>query len=580
MHRSILAITLLLVACVDDTEPSNAPLALTPGDSNSETSGGAIPSGQNPQDQSGDSNGASSSSGNTNDNTSSMSGGTVGNGGQSSNSGDLGQPCANDGDCAGGLCLNGLPNGYCSNVCTDSGDCEGGLCFGLRDLDDQVCLLSCESNLECRSNDGYICDSDNTCFPGGSNAASGGSDGNGTVSIGGACDEDNDCRDENAVCLPPGGASNNFVDGYCYLPGCGESRPCPEGSGCFQTGDSQTACLDTCENDSECRSGYRCDEPGVCLPGCTEGSCPEGLICSESGSCVLDVGTPPPGPVPDCSSVNGWRCTTGNCGDLLQLEPRVGLGYNDYALNGETLSVQYRSWARRDLLALVTHAADMVACLSAGWQFGDDGPLGLGDMSEENGEIPGTRDGSPGHPPGTHTNGTDMDIAYYMLDLPRSCQAYEGCENCHCLSPVCEHRVGGQTQYHCVGEPELLDVWRTALFIGYLHASPQLRVIGVDGKIGPLVHSAIDQLCDGGWLNNNACNNNRALSYETTDMGLGWFRFHHHHLHISITPTRGYSLPNAFRCLDPECLLMSLPEHDPRINLSYGHLEDALQSLP
>ena len=101
--------------------------------------------------------------------------------------------------------------------------------------------------------------------------------------------------------------------------------------------------------------------------------------------------------------MNSWRCNTGNCGDLLQLEPRVGLGYNDYALNGETLSVQYRSWARRDLLALVTHAADMVACLSADWQFGDDGPLGLGDMSEENGEIPGTRDGSPGHPPGTHT---------------------------------------------------------------------------------------------------------------------------------------------------------------------------------
>ena len=35
MHRIILAITLLFVACVDDTEPSNAPLALIPGDSNS-----------------------------------------------------------------------------------------------------------------------------------------------------------------------------------------------------------------------------------------------------------------------------------------------------------------------------------------------------------------------------------------------------------------------------------------------------------------------------------------------------------------------------------------------------------------
>ena len=76
-----------------------------------------------------------------------------------------------------------------------------------------------------------------------------------------------------------------------------------------------------------------------------------------------------------------------DCGRLTVLEPRIGMGYNDYGLNGETLADQYRSYARGDLLALVTHAADMVACLSQNWTVGLPGPLGLGDMSEGDGAI-------------------------------------------------------------------------------------------------------------------------------------------------------------------------------------------------
>ena len=91
MHRSLFAITLLVAACADETEPSNAPLAIAPADSASGNSGGAIPSGEDAQDQTGNSNGASSSGGDSSDNTSSMSGGAASSGGQNSNSGDLGQ---------------------------------------------------------------------------------------------------------------------------------------------------------------------------------------------------------------------------------------------------------------------------------------------------------------------------------------------------------------------------------------------------------------------------------------------------------------------------------------------------------
>src|SRR5690606_22791199 len=99
---------------------------------------------------------------------------------------------------------------------------------------------------------------------------------------------------------------------------------------------------------------------------------------------------------------------------------------------------------------------------------------------------------------------------------------------------VCPHTSGSSDAYHCTGEPTYLDVWRTAAFIAKLHESPQLRVIGVDGRVGPKVESAIDQLCSSGWLTGTACNGGLQLAYETTDNGAGWYHFHHHHLHISL----------------------------------------------
>jgi hypothetical protein len=119
-------------------------------------------------------------------------------------------------------------------------------------------------------------------------------------------------------------------------------------------------------------------------------------------------------------------------------------------------------------------------------------------------------------------DGTDMDIAYYQIGTSDNR-----------LRPVCEHTAGGVDQYHCTEVPSTLDVWRTALFIAFFHDSPQLRVIGVDGQVGPLVDSAIAQLCDAGWYSGPACRSSQ-MTYETVDEGRGWFGFHHHHLHVSI----------------------------------------------
>ena len=133
-------------------------------------------------------------------------------------------------------------------------------------------------------------------------------------------------------------------------------------------------------------------------------------------------------------------------------------------------------------MQLVKYAAAQTECLTANWNTGNGGPIGLGDMSEANGAIPGTSVGSPGHPEGTHTYGHDMDIAYYQINTPDNR-----------LRSVCPHTIGNQEQYHCTGPAHLLDEWRTAVFIAKLHDTPQLRVIGVDGQGLGVIVQAVQQ---------------------------------------------------------------------------------------
>ena len=91
----------------------------------------------------------------------------------------------------------------------------------------------------------------------------------------------------------------------------------------------------------------------------------------------------------------------------------------------------------------------------------------------------------------------------------------------------------GARQTVTFGAPDKLDVWRTALFLGAVFESPRTRVIGVDGQAGPMLLSALDTLCDSGWLSAAACSN-AVLAYETTNGGAGWYFHHHHHAHISL----------------------------------------------
>jgi hypothetical protein len=247
----------------------------------------------------------------------------------------------------------------------------------------------------------------------------------------------------------------------------------------------------------------------------------EGLSCNE-GTGTVDVAFAADGAI-DLRCESSPPPPTEDCGFLVAFDPRTG-AYDDYPTNGETETNQYRSYLRGEFVAVVKTAAELVEATAADWSSGHGGRIGLGDMSECDGAIPGTSIGEPGHPPGSHTDGFDIDIAYYQALTPDN----------H-LRPVCESSIDGRDQHHCVAAPDRLDASRTALFLEALASSGLLRVVGVDGQIGPVLEARLQELCDDGITDCTPV----PLAYEATDIGRGWFLFHHHHMHVSFTlPSR------------------------------------------
>ncbi len=305
------------------------------------------------------------------------------------------------------------------------------------------------------------------------------------------------CDTMDGVC----GYAVDYASVYCVEP------PCTPGS---------------CDAGLECVNG-QCVEPP-----CTPTSCGSGLVCINE-QCLPDPGPGPgPGPGPLCPNLPPFACTGSDafCGELMPFDPDndpdgsgydATLGYVDYPVRGESWGNQSRSYLRRDLMMLAKYATAFVACKTAEWNTGNGMPLGLVDMSTSTGAAPGPwASNTLSHPPNTHLNGFDLDVAYYQSGtLDNNTRS------------VCPHTSGGQDVYHCTGAPNLLDKWRTALFVGALHEHPKLRVVGVDGKVGPLVRSSIARLCEDGWLSNAACGKVTLwLAYEETNDGFGWYLFH------------------------------------------------------
>lgn len=199
----------------------------------------------------------------------------------------------------------------------------------------------------------------------------------------------------------------------------------------------------------------------------------------------------------------------------VQLPPSPGL--HDPPMNGET-AAQERGFIQPAVANAIRRAAREVACRPPDGAEGTGWPLVIGDRSLEDGTTPQWK-GQPAHPVGSHVDGWDADLAYYQ----------RGYAPDNDIRPVCPHELGGQKAHRCVGPPTLLDVDRTALFVGLLAADPAIRCVGVDGRIGPLLLDAQVKLVASGRLARAAP---EKLCFEVRDGGSGWFHHHHDHLHV------------------------------------------------
>lgn len=198
------------------------------------------------------------------------------------------------------------------------------------------------------------------------------------------------------------------------------------------------------------------------------------------------------------------------CSELLPFGPAVGPGFLNYLVKDETWDDQYRSYLRRDLMRVVKYAAAKVDSHTSDWEYGNFAPLGLGDMSDANGQAP-TTNGVPDHI--SHEDGNHIDIAYYQLYAPDNL-----------LRPVGRHQDAYLTE-----PPYALDRWRTALFLVYLSEHPHLRYIAVDEQAGLLLEEAFHDLESLGWIDAGV----RAripLVYGVNQVTAG----HHDHMHVAM----------------------------------------------
>jgi hypothetical protein len=199
---------------------------------------------------------------------------------------------------------------------------------------------------------------------------------------------------------------------------------------------------------------------------------------------------------------------TGPCNKIMQFPGDNGLS-DGYVVSHEP----HYSNLRREVIYLVREAA-----LRTYEAFPDTNPIGLLDMSQRDGDVPGRMRGQLRHPEGTHVGGNDLDIAYFQT----------GDDNMG--RPVCAN-----DNYFCTGDPILLDAERTAYFMVQLFDSPMTRVIGVDTRIAPELEAALPGLEDQGLITAKQRSDfDWKLAY-----GDGW-PFHHHHMHFSWSWEEGY----------------------------------------
>jgi hypothetical protein len=219
-----------------------------------------------------------------------------------------------------------------------------------------------------------------------------------------------------------------------------------------------------------------------------------------------------------------WHCTGLECATLIQMPGPIEIseaGDAGYFIWGGLASF-YRRWVRRDVGMLISYAACEVHR-----QFPDAAPLGLGDMSEENGAIPGTSKGKPAHPEGTHTDGYDMDTAYYQTDGTNELQSV-----CGDGSDTNNNNTPGKYNdgRFCTTAVNIVNWPQQVYFFAKLFESDQTRGVGIDQMLVSDLGAELKRQHEVGLITDKIyddCNHKIAWG------AAGGWEYHFHHAHLS-----------------------------------------------
>ncbi|MBX3189212.1 MAG: hypothetical protein KF819_19470 [Labilithrix sp.] len=191
-----------------------------------------------------------------------------------------------------------------------------------------------------------------------------------------------------------------------------------------------------------------------------------------------------------------------------------------------SLSPAKYQYGRCELVALLVDAARDVRA-----QMPDRSPVGVADLSQEDGNIPGTDVGGLRHPAPSHTNGFSADITYFR----KGGKTLED-------SPACPSK----TREFCEG-PHDLDLDATALLMSRLARTKRLVQILVDPIMEADVSSALDRLASAG----------AEGAAEARAVLASGIPFHADHFHVSVSRACYDGIDNdgdgKIDLDDPEC---------------------------
>jgi hypothetical protein len=469
--------------------------------------------------------------------------------------GAVGDPCTAGGDCEGGTCLK-LPGGYCTKTgCAETGCPDGSVCFSLEG-GGSACFKSCTSPSECRQPEGYTCDADKTCYPGGTPVDPACSPQNPH----GTCPEGQLCQ--NGMCATLECTDTRFETNDT----AGAAKPAPDGA---------TTGLEVCGTDQDWFSlsvpAHTIATLGVtfqrsvgdldlsahtqgsqCLGGRVSSSCSWTYRDYETGEEFLSTLNNTHGQtLTSLWRLIGYRGAQNRYDLVTKLTPwsdgrdcrptyteddclghpstspqLIQFPYPDandgYVGDGYRFdSVANYRWLRRETIMLVRYAI-----AETQKKFPGTKPLGLIDMCQRNGITPGYDVNDPRHPESTHDQGGNIDIAYYTTLASEGSLAYNEARI------ICDANEGNQDGSYCnasAAQTHVVDLPRQVYFMAKLFESPRARVIGADRVIAPLLKTEAARQHNLGWI--TAAQRDAFTSGVAS--GNGW-PFHHHHIHLSL----------------------------------------------